>query len=58
MKAKVEVKTTCGMCKRVTPVMKQYTLSLEGKPTLGRCPYYENGKWSVLLSQKSCEHFI
>lgn len=48
----------CRECKHVEFVTKFQTLSLEGKPTLGRCPYYTNGKWCVILSQKSCEHFI
>lgn len=48
---------TCGECVNVTIVTKFNTLSLKGEPTLGRCPYYTDGKYCVLLSQKSCEHF-
>ena len=48
---------TCGECVHVTIETKFNTLSLKGEPTLGRCPYYTDGKYCVLLSQKSCEHF-
>ena len=47
----------CRDCANVTIETKFNTLSLKGEPTLGRCPYYTDGKYCVLLSQKSCEHF-
>ena len=47
----------CRDCANVTIDTKFSTLSLKGEPTLGRCPYYTDGKYCVLLSQKSCEHF-
>lgn len=47
----------CRDCVHVTADTKFNTLSLKGEPTLGRCPYYTDGQYCVLLSQKSCEHF-
>lgn len=47
----------CRDCAWVTYVTKFSTLSLEGRPTLGRCPYYGEGRYSVLLSQKGCDYF-
>lgn len=45
----------CRECKHMSIVTTFHTLSLEGKPTLGRCPYMQR---SVLLSEKVCENFI
>lgn len=47
----------CRDCVHVTIDTKFNTLSLKGEPALGRCPYYTDGRYCVLLSQKSCEHF-
>ncbi len=47
----------CGECAHVRVMMEFRTLSVKGEPTLGRCPYYEGGRYCVLLSQRSCEHF-
>ena len=47
----------CGDCANVSVVTSFHTLSVTGKPTLGRCPYYTEGKYCVLLSQSGCEHF-
>ena len=49
---------SCRECSHVTVVTDFHTLTINGqKPTLGRCPYYTGGKYCVILSQKSCEHF-
>lgn len=47
----------CGECALCEVEMKFETLSLKGKPILGRCPHYTNKKFCVLLSQTACEHF-
>lgn len=47
----------CGDCVHVSIETQFSTLSLEGKPTLGRCPYYKDGRYRVLLSQRCCAHF-
>ena len=47
----------CGDCANVNVVTEQHTMSVFGKPTLGRCLYYTEGKYCVLLSQTGCEHF-
>lgn len=47
----------CGDCANVEVVTKHHTMSITGKPTLGRCPFYTNGEFCVLLSQPSCENF-
>ena len=47
----------CMECEFCKEEMAFHTLSLKGEPTLGRCPYYTNGKFCVLLRQKSCKHF-
>lgn len=47
-------KYICRDCAHVRIVTRFFTLSLEGKPLLGECPYEE---YCVLLSQKSCNHF-
>ncbi len=52
-----DVQHVCRDCVHVTFETKFNTISLKGEPTLGRCPYYTDGKFCVLLSQKSCEHF-
>ena len=46
---------TCGECRSCTPVTTFFTLSVEGKPTLGKCPHVADRK--VLLSEKSCSNF-
>lgn len=48
----------CGECANVVEETKFHTLSLKGKPTLGRCPHYMDGKVCVLLSQMSCDKFV
>lgn len=47
----------CAECSHVVVVHDFHTLSVEGVPTLGKCPYYKDGQYCVLLSQKGCEHF-
>lgn len=44
----------CAFCEVET---KFETLSLKGEPTLGRCPYYTNKRFCVLLSQSACNKF-
>lgn len=46
----------CNECRFVTTYTEFHTLSLEGKPTMGTCPYWKESK-CVLLSQVACEHF-
>ena len=50
-------KGICGDCAHVNVVTEQHTMSVFGNPTLGRCSYYTEGKYCVLLSQAGCEHF-
>lgn len=45
----------CRDCEHVTIVTRFETLSVEGKPTLGKCPYYNQG--CVILSHKACAHY-
>lgn len=47
----------CEECAYVEIEKAHHTLSLMGTPTLGRCPFYTNRKYCVLLSQLSCEQF-
>ena len=47
----------CRECARCVPDLTFYTLSIKGEPTLGKCPYVRVGR-CVLLSDRSCEHFI
>lgn len=47
----------CGECSFCEVETKFETLSLKGEPTLGRCPYYINKRFCVLLSQKACDKF-
>lgn len=53
----VAERNVCRDCANVTIETKFRTLSVTGEPTLGRCPYYKESKFCVLLSQKICEHF-
>ena len=46
----------CRECAHVTVVDDFFTLSLDGKPTLGKCEYWTSSK-CVLLSQRSCSFF-
>lgn len=46
----------CDFCKHCTPYMEFRTLSIEGKPTMGTCPYWTSSK-CVLLSLDSCNMF-
>lgn len=50
----------CGECGNVTEVTRFHTLTVKDrKPTMGRCPHYMNGEFSVLLSAPACkEHFV
>lgn len=54
-KKKVEEKHLCGQCAHIELVTKFHTLSIEGKPTMGKCKYMPNRR--VLLSEKSCPHY-
>ena len=49
-------KRVCGYCKHSTPYMEFRTLSIEGKPTMGTCPFWTASK-CMLLSLDTCEHF-
>ena len=54
----IEEHHVCHECAHVVEVTKFNTLTVNGlKPTLGKCQYYTNGKYCVLLSQKSCSKF-
>lgn len=47
----------CYECENCTEVTEKDKLSIQGKPILGRCPYWTESK-SVLLSQPACKtHF-
>lgn len=46
---------TCGQCQYVVAKTEQWTLSLKGKPMVGRCPLVTNR--SVLLSEMACASF-
>lgn len=45
----------CRECAYLSLIYDNHTLSLKGKPTLGRCPYVTNR--CVIVSEKACEHF-
>lgn len=45
----------CGECALCEPVTKFHTLSVTGKPTLGKCPYIKDR--CVLLSEQSCGYY-
>ena len=49
----------CRDCGNVEEVTKFNTLDVHfRKPTLGKCPFYKEGKFCVLLSSPACkEHF-
>lgn len=49
----------CGECGNVTEVTRFHTLTIKDrKPTLGKCPFYKDGVFCVLLSSPACkEHF-
>ncbi len=49
-----KVRHFCGECANVEIVTKFNTLSVTGKPTLGRCEYKE---FCVILSEPACSHF-
>jgi len=56
-KKQPEVLHFCRECANVTIVTRFNTLSIQGKPTLGECPYWTESR-CVLLSQAACkEHF-
>ena len=56
-KKKEEKKYYCGECIHCKEVWEpRRLLSLEGRPTLGRCPFWTASR-SVLLSQLACGHF-
>ena len=45
----------CKECAHLAIVTEFHTLSVEGKPTLGLCPFVTNRK--VLLSEDACPKF-
>ena len=46
----------CGECPHCTPITDARSLSIEGKPTLGTCPYWTESP-NVILSQLDCDMF-
>lgn len=48
----------CGDCANVTEVLEpSQLLSLEGKPTLGTCPYWKQSRCTLLSWRSDCKHF-
>ena len=48
----------CGECANVTEVWEPHNLlSLEGKPTLGTCPYWTESRCTLLSWKSKCIHF-
>jgi len=48
----------CGDCANVTEVLKPHQLlSLDGKPTLGTCPYWTESRCTLLSWRSDCMHF-
>ena len=48
----------CGDCDNVTEVLEpKNLLSLEGKPTLGTCPYWTESRCTLLSWKSYCKHF-
>ena len=48
----------CGDCANVTEVWEPHQLlSLEGKPTLGTCPYWTMSRCTLLSWKSDCKHF-
>lgn len=48
----------CGDCANVTEVWEPHQLlSLEGKPTLGTCPYWTESRCTLLSWRSFCIHF-
>ena len=48
----------CGDCANVKEVWWPHQLlSLEGKPTLGTCPYWKESRCVLLSWRSSCKHF-
>jgi len=51
-------KHRCGDCANVTEVWKPHNLlSVEGKPTLGTCPYWKDSRCVLLSMTSLCPHF-
>ena len=48
----------CGDCANVTEVWEPpQLLSLEGKPTLGTCPFWTQSRCTLLSWKTNCQHF-
>lgn len=48
----------CGECANVTEVLQpRQLLSLDGKPTLGTCPYWTESRCTLLSWKSNCKHF-
>ena len=47
----------CGDCVNVTPVTRFHTLDIHGNPTLGECPYWTDGRCTILSWMSECEHY-
>ena len=48
----------CGDCANITPVTEpRQLLSIDGKPTLGTCPYWTESRCTLLSWKSECEHF-
>lgn len=48
----------CGDCANVTEVWEPHNLlSLEGKPTLGTCPYWTLSRCTLLSWKIECKYF-
>lgn len=48
----------CGDCANVTEVTEPHQLfSLEGKPTLGTCPYWTQSRCTLLSWKSDCKHY-
>jgi len=48
----------CGDCSHAVPVMEpKNLLSIDGRPTLGTCPFWKESRCVLLSWRVCCEHF-
>lgn len=51
-------KHKCGDCANVTEVLEPHQLlSLDGRPTLGTCPFWTLSRCTLLSWKSDCIHF-
>lgn len=51
-------KHRCGDCECVEPVIApSHLLSVDGRPTLGTCPFWTESRCVLLSWRSECKHF-